>query len=518
MIKAKKEFIMKKFNTLMVQGTGSGVGKSLITAGLCRIFSDMGVNTAPFKAQNMALNSYVTVEDGEIGRAQAMQAEAARTAPSVYMNPILLKAAGESSSQVIVLGKVHSTMTAGKYYEFRTEAWRSVTHALDIMKSRHELLVIEGAGSPAEINLSECEIVNMAVARHLRSPVLLVGDIDRGGVFASLLGTAALVGQDAKLIKGFIINKFRGDPEILRPGLSMLRDKTGIPTLGVIPYARDIVRGLPEEDGLALDDGSAKNPSETGNRGAVRITVLRLKYISNFTDFDPLRCEPDVELTYSMRPRDIISCDAVIIPGSKNTVKDLLLLRETGVEDTLREFAARGGMLVGMCGGYQMLGAAIKDPHGVESARSEISAMGFLEGVTTFGPEKSTVRVRASMRRESPFMEGVFDGMDAYEIHMGRTETDGGIFDVQPVNGAAAYPDGDFKGRVWGTYLHGIFENDDFRRAFINGLRTHNGLSARPAATRYALVKEAAIDALAALLRENLDMRYIEELAGFITK
>jgi adenosylcobyric acid synthase len=498
----------------MVQGTGSGVGKSLITAGLCRIFSDMGVNTAPFKAQNMALNSYVTSEDGEIGRAQALQAEAARINPSVFMNPILLKAAGESSSQVIVLGKVHSTMSAGKYYEFRNEAWQSVAHALEIMKSRHELLIIEGAGSPAEINLSEREIVNMNVARHLQSPVLLVGDIDRGGVFASLFGTVALVGSDAKLIKGFIINKFRGDPEILRPGLSMLQDKTGIPTLGIIPYA--LTYGLPEEDGLALDARSGNNPA--GKNGGVRITVLRLNYISNFTDFDPLRCQPDVELTYSMRHEDIMNADAVIIPGSKNTVRDLLMLRETGVEDSLLKFVNRGGTLVGMCGGYQMLGAAIKDPHGVESAHAEISALGFLDGVTTFEAVKSTLRVTASMMRQTPFIEGVFEGMDAYEIHMGKTETSGEIFQVQPVNGSRAYPDGEFKGRVWGTYLHGIFENDGFRSAFINALRTHRGLPEIPATMRYALVKEAAIDRLAALLRDNLDMRYIEELAGRIAK
>jgi adenosylcobyric acid synthase len=410
-------------------------------------------------------------------------------------------------------------MTASRYYEFRNEAWRSVTRALEVMTQRHELLIIEGAGSPAEINLSEREIVNMAVARHLNAPVLLVGDIDRGGVFASLFGTVALVGPDARLIKGFIINKFRGDIEILSPGLDMLRDKTGIPVVGTIPYARDM--GLPEEDGLALDERRGKTSSEMPkNPGGVRITVLGLKYISNFTDFDPLRCEPDVELSYSLRRQDIMASDAVIIPGSKNTVRDLLALRETGVEETLGEFVSRGGTLVGACGGYQMLGEVIKDPQGVESAHEEVPALGYLDAVTTFGAEKSTLRVRAALMREVPFMEGVFNGMDAYEIHMGRTETSGGgeMFDVRPVNGADAYADGDFKGLVWGTYLHGIFENDDFRRAFINGLRTRKGLLTLPSATCYAHIKEAAIDRLAALLRENLDMRYIEELAGFRVK
>ena len=326
---------------LMIQGTGSGVGKSLIVAGLCRIFRDEGINVAPFKAQNMALNSFITREGGEIGRAQAYQAEAARVEPSVDMNPVLLKATGEAGCQVILNGKVHANMGAREYYAFKQHAWAAVTQAYERLSKQHDLIIIEGAGSPAEINLSNDEVVNMSVARHVQAPVLLVGDIDKGGVFASLYGTIALLGSDADYIKAFIINKFRGDLTILQPGLEMIREKTDRPVLGVIPFRGDL--GLHEEDGIPLERlWWSNNGKFLGPK--LKIVVVRLRYISNFTDFDPFLYEPDTELIYSLSDADIEHADLVIIPGSKNTVQDLLFLenRESKkVSKGLRQRASR---------------------------------------------------------------------------------------------------------------------------------------------------------------------------------
>ncbi|HEY6010991.1 MAG TPA: cobyric acid synthase, partial [Nitrospirota bacterium] len=360
----------------MIQGTGSGVGKSLLVAGLCRIFRDQGVNVAPFKGQNMALNSFITKEGGEIGRAQAYQAEAARVEPSVDMNPVLLKATGEAGCQVILNGKVHANMSATEYYAYKDHAWPAVTEAYDRLAKRHELIIIEGAGSPAEINLSNDEIVNMSVARYADAPVLLVGDIDKGGVFASLFGTIALLDGDADYIKAFIINKFRGDLSILKPGLDMIRDRTNRPVLGVIPYLGDL--GLHEEDGIPLERIWWKN-SGRAEGPKIKIVVVRLRYISNFTDFDPFLYEPDVELIYSLRDADIEHADMVIIPGSKNTVQDLLFLRESGIEASIKRAQAKGIPIVGVCGGYQMLGKRIADPQGIETRQREVAGMGLLD-------------------------------------------------------------------------------------------------------------------------------------------
>ena len=304
--------------SLMIQGTGSGVGKSIIVAGLCRIFRDRGVNVAPFKGQNMALNSFITREGGEIGRAQAYQAEAARIEPDVDMNPVLLKATGEAGCQVILNGKVHANMSAGEYYAFKDHAWPVVTQAYDRLAKHHDLVIIEGAGSPAEINLADDEIVNMSVARYAKAPVILVGDIDKGGVFASLHGTIALLNGDANYIRAFIINKFRGDLAILRPGLDMIRGRTGRPVLGVLPYLGDL--GLHEEDGIPMERLWWSEPGKDAGP-MIKIVVVRLRYISNFTDFDPFLYERDVELIYSLREADIENADLVIIPGSKNTAR-----------------------------------------------------------------------------------------------------------------------------------------------------------------------------------------------------
>jgi adenosylcobyric acid synthase len=500
---------------IMVQGTGSGVGKSIIVAGLCRIFRDQGINVAPFKAQNMALNSFITAEGGEIGRAQAYQAEAARIPPCVDMNPVLLKATGEACCQVILNGKVHANMQAHEYYGFRKGAWAAATKAYERLSKQYDLIVIEGAGSPAEINLSKDEIVNMSIARFASAPVLLVGDIDKGGVFASLYGTLALLNDDAEFIKAFIINKFRGDLAILQPGLDMIHEKTGRPVLGVIPYLGDL--GLHEEDGIPVERLGLLN---RGVRSAakIKIVVVRIRYISNFTDFDPFLYEPDVELVYSLRDTDIEHADLVIIPGSKNTVQDLLFLRESGIEKSLRKAVEKGIPLIGMCGGYQMIGKKIYDPHGVESEHREISGMDFLDIETTLEETKVTSQVEAFIQQEawsSAHGEQRKDRekLTGYEIHMGRTTGDVGLFRIKRLaGGAESIFDGSARGSVWGTYIHGLFDNDGFRHGLINALRMKRGLPISSDVVIFSEAREHALDAWAGVLQKSIDMNFIEKL------
>jgi adenosylcobyric acid synthase len=506
-------------NSLMIQGTGSGVGKSLIVAGLCRIFSNAGINVAPFKGQNMALNSFITKEGGEIGRAQAYQAEAARVEPSVDMNPVLLKATGEAGCQVVLNGRVHSNMQAQEYYSFKKEAWAAVTRGYERLSRRHDLIVIEGAGSPAEINLINDEVVNMSVARHANAPVILVGDIDKGGVFASLYGTIALLNNDADYIKAFIINKFRGDLNILMPGNVMIQEKTGRPVLGVIPYLGDM--GLHEEDGIPLDrieQFKRFNPFKP-----IKIVVVRLRYISNFTDFDPFLYEQDVELNYSLRDGDLENADLIIIPGSKNTVQDLLFLRETGIELSIKRAAEKGVPVIGVCGGYQMLGRRICDPHGIESPQQEVFGLGLLDIETVLETTKVTAQVEAIHSAQCGTRSEEWNGKEllkGYEIHMGRTSGDVGLFklnrlslnsDLRPLT-AEQIPDGSMKGKAWGTYIHGIFDNDRFRRSLINTLRASKGLADIDEVTSFARARDCALDRWSMVLQENLDMGFIERL------
>ncbi|KJR43095.1 cobyric acid synthase CobQ [Candidatus Magnetoovum chiemensis] len=497
---------------LMIQGTGSGAGKSLISTGLCRIFSrDMGLRVAPFKAQNMALNSYVTKEGGEIGRAQALQAEACGIEPSVYMNPILLKVSGRTGSQVIVLGKVHSTMSAKQYYEFKDEAWKAVVYAYEQLSRRYDLIVIEGAGSPAEINLYTKEIVNMAVARYLDCPVILVGDIDRGGVFASFYGTAALVEDDAKYIKAFLINKFRGDKDILEPGNKMIEEKTKIPVIGVLPYIEDL--RLSEEDGLVFNNPYFKSYN---NKAHIKIAVLRLKYISNFTDFDPFLYEQDVELVYTLSREDILSADLLIIPGSKNTVKDLLLLRQSGVEESIAEAHRRGIPIIGICGGYQMLSRTIQDPYCVESDEKIVKGFGLLDTETIFDRQKTTCQLTASYNVNSGFelLSGCeFLGLTGYEIHLGQTIGETGVFTIWRQDSRSPISDGASIENVLGTYIHGLFDNNRFRAKLINALLHKKGLTACDSfCVDYSSVKQQSINLLADTIKENIDMDFIINL------
>jgi adenosylcobyric acid synthase len=488
----------------MLQGTASSVGKSVLVTALCRIFADQGIRVAPFKAQNMSNNSFATPDGLEIGRAQAEQARAARVAPDVRMNPVLLKPEGDMTSQVVLMGKPAGSLRAS-YFNRKADLWTHVRTALDSLREDHDLVVIEGAGSPAEINLRRGDIVNMRVARYAQAPVLLIGDIDNGGVFAHLVGTLALVtAADRRLVRGLIINKFRGDYALLEPGIAMLEKRARKPVVGVVRYMHDL--RVAEEDAVALD--RSRTVTRAG-ADQVRIVVVRLPHISNFDDFDPLAAEPTIALSYVTSPAGLAGADLIIIPGTKNTRRDLRWLRERGLDAAIRDARGRGAGVIGICGGLQMLGTAISDPAGVEGAAGNERGLGLLEAHTIFQPEKTTVQVRASVAAG----HGIFDGLrdqsvEGYEIHMGVTSSKAGhAFDI----GADRRPDGVVSedGRVWGTYLHGLFANDAFRA----GLLRNAGRGA--AAGTVAWDPEAHIDRLARHVSQCLDIDRIKAIAGF---
>lgn len=535
---------------LMIQGTGSGAGKSVIVAGLCRIFRDLGIKVAPFKAQNMALNSFITKECGEIGRAQVFQAEAAGVEPENDMNPVLLKATGESGSQVIFNGKVYKTMKAEEYYAIKDKAWEKVTAAYDRLASRYELIIIEGAGSPAEINLLDNDIVNMKMARYANAPVILVGDINRGGLFASLYGTVELLKgsvqpfhnydfsgtyhngeSDADYIKGFIVNKFRGNMDILRPGLRMLEKKTGKLFIGVIHWQANI--GLDEEDGLSIER-VARFKDDAHDR-PLKVSVLRLRRISNFTDFTPFLYEPDINFKFTLWEEDILNADLVLIPGTKNTVHDLLFIRERGLDRVLSMASEQGVMIAGICGGYQMLGQKIYDPRAVESDIKEIDGLGMLDIETTLNETKTTFRVTAEIMIangkwqmedgkhifHNPFSVSR-NPLEGYEIHMGNTTGDMGLFSLKRISSGSKImarnseliPDGSVKGNVWGTYIHGIFDNDEIRTSLINALRVKKGLKPRAVEVEYFRQRAEAINRWAGQLKNSVDICFLLRQLG----
>ena len=499
----------------MVQGTASHAGKSLTATALCRIFAQDGLRVAPFKAQNMSLNSFVTPDGGEFGRAQAVQADAARVAPSVEMNPILLKPEGGRRSQVVVMGKPMRAAAAREYYTMKPALWPIVTQALDTLRARYDIVVIEGAGSPAEINLKEQEIVNMRVARYANAPVLLVGDIDRGGVFASLFGTMALLEpQERALVKAFVINKFRGDPSLLDPGLDMLRERTGVPFAGVVPYFTDI--HIPEEDSLGLDPPQA---GPDGRDAPLDIAVIRLPRIANFDDFDPLRREQCARVRYVASAAELGAPDLIVLPGSKTTVADLDWLRRVRLDAAIIARRRAGTPLIGICGGYQMLGRRILDPNGVESDKPETRGLGLLPVTTLFAADKATHQVRAKVAaadKETGLLAGCA-GADivGYEIHMGRTSGEGAAaFRVAERSGAAAdSPDGaiDADGLTLGTYIHGLFHNHAPRRALLMWLASRKGVALPDGAI---VDLDAEYDKLADIVRRSLDMRMVYEMAG----
>jgi len=497
--------------TLMIVGTHSNAGKSILVTALCRMFAQEGYRVAPFKAQNMALNAGVTPEGHEIGRATVAQAEAAGIPPHVDMNPVLLKPEGHRRSQVVLNGKHHTHIDAGNWLSLKQILWQHITAALDRLRQRTDLVIIEGAGSPAEINLKEGDIVNMRVAQYAQSPALLVGDIDRGGVFAALVGTMVLLEPEERaLVKGFVINKFRGDISLLGDGLQMLQEKAfNIPTLGVIPYLPEI--GVAQEDSVVLDEQtSAKNAGIADNKNSIDIAVIRLPRISNFDDFDPLAAEPNVQIRYVSRLGELNSPKAIILPGSKMTLADLAWLYETGLAGRIVAEARNGTAVVGICGGYQILGQSLFDPDGVEAEPgAETIGLRLLPINTIFAGDKRTVQVRATLQSKfGPLAALQGTPIHGYEIHMGRSEFVGDA--ASPLcrihSGETGHPDGAIssEGRVWGTYLHGLFDNDALRHAWLRSLgwQDHGQIFDR----------EQAYNRLAAHVRSHLDMDAVRQI------
>jgi adenosylcobyric acid synthase len=467
---------------LLVAGTTSDAGKSVVTAGLCRWLARQGVTVAPFKAQNMALNSMVTADGGEIGRAQAMQAAAAGVAPEAAMNPVLLKPGGERHSHVVVLGRPWADVDAMSYREHKKALLDVVLESLADLRRRYDVVICEGAGSPAEVNLRDRDIANMGLARAADLPVLVVGDIDRGGVLAHLAGTVAVLEPaDQRHIAGFLINKFRGDPALLDPGLAWLHATTGRPCLGLLPWRADL--WLDVEDSLDLESRPAAATAPVG-RDVLRVAVLRLPRMSNVTDLDPVAAEPGVLVRLAGWPAELADADLVIVPGSRATVGDLGWLAERGLTAALRERAAAGRPILGICGGLQLLGEVIDDP--VESGAGIVPGLGLLPVRTVFGAAKVLAL---------PVGEWAGHPVSGYQIHHGRTQ----------VTGGEPFLDGCRVGQVWGTSWHGLFENDGFRRAFLGTVAEAAGRDWRPGQVRFADVRAARLDALGDLIAEHAD-------------
>ena len=489
---------------IMIQGTMSNAGKSLVAAGLCRVFSKDGYLVAPFKSQNMALNSFITKDGLEMGRAQVMQAEAAGIEPVADMNPILLKPTNDTGSQVIVNGKVRCQMSAANYFKYKKELIPDIKAAFKRLADKFDIIVIEGAGSPAEINLKENDIVNMGLAKMLGAPVLLVGDIDRGGVFAQLLGTLMLLEDDEKaLVKGLVINKFRGDKTLLDPGIDMLTEKGGIPTVGVLPYT---CLSLDDEDSLSERLENTPNIDAGINTlGKINIAVVRLPRISNFTDFSAFDPIKEVSVIYVTNPSEIEKADMVIIPGSKNTIGDMKWMRTKGIEAAIKKFAAKGGPVFGICGGYQMLGLEISDPESIEDG-GRVSGMSLLSVITEMKPEKTRRQVTGNFGN----VTGIFSGLSGkeligYEIHMGETRVAGnGLCTLENENGVRH--DGIAKGNIYGTYVHGIFDNGDIAETIVKALAKKKGLELTGKRIDMKKFKEQQYDILEDMIRKNMDM------------
>ena len=509
---------------LMVLGTSSHVGKSLLTAALCRIFARQGYKVAPFKSQNMSLNSAATPEGHEIGRAQALQAEAAGIPASVHMNPILLKPSGEMSSQIIVRGKIWGKLTAAEYHLRRVEELLPVVReSYEMLARENDVVLIEGAGSPAEINLKQYDIVNMKVAEIADASCLLVGDIDRGGVFASLLGTVQLLDpHEQARVRGFLINKFRGDVALLEPGVHMMESRLGKPCLGVVPFLHELM--LDEEDSLGLPTQDYKDvPQWNASDGAersLRIGVIALPSFSNFTDFDALRAESSIDLRFCKTKEQLHHADIIIVPGSKQTVDDLLWMRSRGLDRFMLAYASEG-LVIGICGGMQMLGREISDPNGMEYARTT-PGLGLLAILTTMQPQKLTRMSRGRVISPTLFGQALLPlQLSGYEIHLGTTEYLEGsepfaLLQHEPADGDTRHTDGCIApdGRIFGSYLHGLFDEDDFRHGFLAAARAFHGLSPITSVRRWKQQREAALDRLTDAVEGSLDMSELFRWVG----
>lgn len=528
--------------SIMIQGTMSNAGKSILAGGLCRVLKQDGFRVAPFKSQNMALNSFITRDGLEMGRAQVMQAEAAGVEPDVCMNPILLKPTNDTGSQVIVNGEPVGTMSAVEYYRHKKDYIPAILDAYRRLEQSYDVVVIEGAGSPAEINLKQGDIVNMGLAELVDAPVLLAGDIDRGGVFAQIVGTVMLLEEnERRRIKGTIINKFRGDVSILKPGLSMLEEKTGIPVLGVVPY---FYLDIDDEDSLT------ERFRKKDSAGLVDLAVIRLPRISNFTDFAPLEAMEEVSVRYISSPAEFGNPDAVLIPGTKNTIQDLLWMRQNGLEAKILKHAGRGGLVFGICGGYQMLGTAVSDPDGAEQ-KGTVKGMGLLPMRTVFRQEKRRTRVQGRFLKLSGMLEGMSGAaIEGYEIHMGESypveAAPGEIEREENVRGLVAFTeetaakpetadssmyssestrrraaggtagrraDGAQCGNVYGCYVHGIFDTPQAAKGFVSAILKKKGYDPEQIrVTDWKTHKEEQYDRLADIIRSSLDMEAVYKI------
>ena len=499
----------------MVQGTASHVGKSVLVSALCRIFRQDGFRVAPFKAQNMSNNSYVTADGGEIGRAQAVQADAAGVEARVEMNPVLLKPEADHISQVVVMGRPTLSANVRDYYGLKPKLWEAVHTSLDSLRNDFDIVIAEGAGSPAEINLKATEIVNMRVALYAQAPVLLCGDIDRGGVFASLVGTMELLEpEEREAVKGFVINKFRGDPSLLTDGLTWLEDRTGVPVAGLVHHYRDI--HIPEEDSVALDVTTA-----SAAESVLDVSVVQLPHIANFDDFDALARHPGVNLEFVNSPAQMGRPDLVIIPGTKTTIPDLAWMNERGLTNTIKELNSNGTAVVGICGGYQMLGTKVSDPEHIESSMTELDGLGLMPLTTVFEGTKETHRIKGRVSEGSGLLAGAAGMLvTGYEIHMGRTVGEGfaPAFRIEdradvPVTEANALEGAlGASGNVMGTYIHGLFHNGGVRSAMLAELARRKGVSLPGQGSD--LDMDLEYDKLADWVRSSMDMDLIYRLSG----
>ncbi len=498
---APGEETQEKPRALFIGGTGSDVGKSLVTSGLCRLFARRGYRVAPFKAQNMALNSAVTPQGGEIGRAQALQAAACGLAPHVDMNPVLLKPNSETGSQVIVQGKAVGNMTVQEYHRFKPEAFAAVKTSFTRLRAVHDLVILEGAGSIAEINLRAHDITNLKAAQMAQAPVLLVADIDRGGVFAAIVGTLDLLTPEERaMVAGVVINKFRGDPSLLAPGIAEIEARCGVPVLGVIPH---ISLQLPEEDSVALvRHGRGRSDA------VLQIGVIRLPRLSNYTDFDPLEAEPQISLRYIDHPEELEGLDLVILPGSKSTLADLAFLHQQGLTAALLAYHHAGGRIAGVCGGYQMLGKAVHDPDGVEGEAASAEGLGLLDVETVMAREKQTC-LTSGVALSGAESLGLISGMPVtgYEIHMGRTTLGPGASPLWSLDDGALEGAMSHDGRVWGSYLHGLFDDAPLRRALLTALLP---LGKKFTSAQHSI--EAELDRLADHLAAHLNLEQLQKL------
>ena len=501
---------MNRHRNVMLLGTGSNVGKSIITTGLCRIFYQDGYSVSPFKSQNMALNSFITKDGKEMGRAQVVQAEAAGIEPEAFMNPILLKPTTDRKSQVIVNGKVYKNMDAREYFAYKHNLKKDIIKAYNYIEKNFDICVLEGAGSPAEINLKDDDIVNTGMAEMANSPVILVADIDRGGVFASIYGTIMLLEESEKArIKGVIINKFRGDKTLLDPGIEMIENLTNVPVVGVVPFVK---LGIEEEDSLGIDKYNDKK------EGKIKISVIKLKHISNFTDIDALAHYDDISLKYVEKASELGNEDIIIIPGSKNTVEDMKDLIEKEINTKIVRLAKSGTLVFGICGGFQIMGQKIMDPHGLESNLKEISGLGLLEIETVMEKEKTTTQYTNTLKNVTGLLEGA-EGISVtgYEIHQGYSYLENSSVEKESeASKKCIFGDGKLKGmvkdNVIGTYIHGVFDNSEFTNFILNKVRKEKGLDSINENFSFTEYKNQEYDKLAQILRENIDIEKIYDI------